>query len=74
MKFKFRLYSIFFYQDWQHLRGSEKTRAKKIITIIIIMTELVKSESENENSDSKRPQFGNRILSDEDNVFQHNAW
>ncbi|XP_033231699.1 tRNA N(3)-methylcytidine methyltransferase METTL2 [Belonocnema kinseyi] len=38
------------------------------------MTELVKSESENENSDSKRPQFGNRILSEEDNVFQHNAW
>ncbi|XP_078044914.1 methyltransferase-like protein [Augochlora pura] len=32
------------------------------------------SRIELDHSNEKRPQFGNRTISDNDNVFQHNAW
>lgn len=30
--------------------------------------------AESDNNKQSRPQFGNRVLKKEDNVFQHNAW
>lgn len=37
------------------------------------MEESIPKLQQNELND-KRPQFGNRVLSSSDNIFQHNAW
>lgn len=37
------------------------------------MEENIAKLQQNEVND-KRPQFGNRVLSNCDNIFQHNAW
>ncbi|XP_014203499.1 methyltransferase-like protein 2-A [Copidosoma floridanum] len=38
------------------------------------MAESTASDAITEDTSNKRPQFGNRTLGEDDNVFQHNAW
>lgn len=33
-----------------------------------------KTEMENADQSTSRPQFGNRFLNENEDVFQHNAW